>query len=264
MRHSRPSLTARWISAHRARLDRTRPSTPEGNPAGDHALDRAVGGLLALPFGRPTGMAERTRFVDNEVAGAIGRGLDQIVLLGAGYDGRALRFVHAGIRWFEVDFPSTQEDKRRRLSALGLEAGTDAVTYLPLDLLRDDLDAALTAAGHDPTRPSLYVCEGLFPYLTLEAVADLCRTLRDRSPDGSVLAATFLVVPEEGDRSKAVRSAVDQVLRTIGERRRSEYVIGDPEKLMVVTGWRVVRSSRSAPSWLSQGCFALFLAGEPA
>jgi methyltransferase (TIGR00027 family) len=264
MRSTRPSLTARWISAHRARLDGTRPSTPEGDPAGDVALDHSVGALFSLPFGRPTGMAERTRFIDNEVAGAIGRGVDQIVLLGAGYDGRVLRFAHAGTRWYELDLPSTQADKRRRLGSLGLDAGTNAVTYLPLDLLRDDLDAALTAAGHDPTRPSLYICEGLFPYLTLAAVADLCRTLRDRSPAGSVLVATFLVVPEEGDRGKAVRGALDQVMRVIGERRRSEYVFGDPEKLMVVTGWRVVRSARSVPSWLGQGAHALILACEPA
>ncbi len=65
-------------------------------------------------------MAERTRFVDNEVAGALGRGVDQVVLVGAGYDGRPLRFAGETTTWFEVDRPATQADKQRRLAALGL------------------------------------------------------------------------------------------------------------------------------------------------
>ena len=76
--------------------------------------------MFALPVGRPTGIAERTRVVDAEVARAIGRGTAQVVLLGAGYDGRALRFGGGAVRWFEVDLAATLADKRRRLDALGI------------------------------------------------------------------------------------------------------------------------------------------------
>src|SRR5580658_7908589 len=113
MASGRPSVTARWVAAHRSRLGRTRPSTPGGDAEGELALDRAVAGVFALPVGQPTGMAERTRFVDNEVAHALGQGVEQIVLLGAGYDGRALRFGGGRGAWFEVDLPRTQADKRR-------------------------------------------------------------------------------------------------------------------------------------------------------
>ena len=78
-------------------------------------------------------MAERTRFVDHEVADALGRGLDQVVLLGAGYDGRALRFGGGPARWFEVDRPATQADKRRRLEALG-RAPRRTCAFVGLDL----------------------------------------------------------------------------------------------------------------------------------
>ena len=127
-----------------------------------------------MPVGRPAGMAERTRVVDAEVARAIGRGTTQVVLLGAGYDGRALRFGGGAVRWFEVDLPATQADKRRRLDALGIRPA--AVSYLPLDLATGDLDAALDAAGHDRAAPSLFVCEGLLAHLTLGAAASLCET----------------------------------------------------------------------------------------
>ena len=92
----------------------------------------------------------------------------------------------------------------------------------------------------------------------------MCQALRDRAPAGSVLVATFLVVPAAGGRGQALRAAVDQLLRVIGERRRSEYLEGDAEKLMVVTGWRVARSSSPPPGWLGQGSHFLALAAEPA
>ena len=156
-------------------------------------------------------MAERTRVVDAEVARAIGRGTTQVVLLGAGYDGRALRFGGGAVRWFEVDLPATQADKRRRLDALGIRPA--AVSYLPLDLATGDLDAGLDAAGHDRAAPSLFVCEGLLAHLTLGAAASLCETLRARAPHGSALVADFLVSPEPGTPARALRAATDALLK---------------------------------------------------
>ncbi len=262
MRPGRASLTARWVAAHRDRLAPTRPSTPTGDVASERALERDVRGVFAVPIGRPTSMAERTRFVDNEVALALGHDVDQVVLLGAGYDGRASRFGGGTTRWFEVDLPTTQQDKRRRLAALAI--APEGVTYVGLDLLTGDLAGALDAAGHDPARPSLFVCEGLFAYLTLEGIATTCQVLRQRAPAGSTLVTTYLVVPETGGRGWALRTTLDLLLKVIGEVRRCEFLEGDAEKLMVVTGWRVVHSSSPPPGWIGQGSHFLALASEPA
>lgn len=233
--------------------------------AGEHALYRDVRGIVALPLGRPTTMAERTVFVDNEVARAIGHGVDQIVLLGAGYDGRALRFGGGATRWYEVDDSRTEDDKRRRLASLGVEPSS--VTSIGLDLMAAhgpaDLGEALAAAAHDPDRPSLFVCEGLFASLSLEVIASLCTTLRARAPEGSALVATVLVVPETGSRGQALRGAVDLLRRVTGEARRSELYPGDAQKLMVVTGWRVARSQVSTAGRFAQGSHLLLLAAEP-
>jgi methyltransferase (TIGR00027 family) len=253
-------MTARWVAAHRARLEGTRPSTPTGDPRGERALYRDVRGRVAVPLGRPASLAPRTAFVDNEIAGAIGRGVEQVVLLGAGYDGRALRFAGT-TRWFEVDRPATVEDKQRRLRALGLEP--PHVRYVGLDLLTGDLDTALDDAGHRAEAPSLFVCEGLFASLTLQAIASLCETLCDRAPEGSVLVSTYLVVPETGRGGAALRAVLDRLLRVVGEPRRSEFLAGDAEKLMVVTGWQVTRSQRVPEGWRGPGSSLLLLAAEP-
>jgi methyltransferase (TIGR00027 family) len=242
-------------------LARTRSSTPGGDVDGERALYRDVTGAFVVSLAGPAGIAHRTAFIDGEVAGAIGRGVEQIVILGAGYDGRAMRFAGGSTRWFEVDFPSTQADKRRRLDALGL--APEHVAYIPLDLMDGDLDAALEAAGHDGSAPSLFLCEGLLPYLTLEASAATLRTLRARAKDGSVLVSTFLEAPEARDVLLAWRRTRDVVFRAIGEPRRNEFQPGDPEKLFVVTGWRVVRSKSGGAGRIDRDAQMLVLAGEP-
>ena len=94
---------------------------------GERLLYREVAGALAAaPIGRSPATAARIRMIDAQVALAIGRGIGQIVLLGAGYDGRALRFGGGSVRWFEVDEAARQADKRRRLTALGREPATIA------------------------------------------------------------------------------------------------------------------------------------------
>ncbi len=107
------------------------------------------------------------------------------------------------------------------------------------------------------------MAEGLFTTSTLENVATICETLRARAAPGSILAATFSVSPEHGARGQPARDAFDQLRRAIGQRPH-EFLPGDPQKLFVVTGWRVVRTSSTPPGWLGQGSSLVALAGEPA
>jgi methyltransferase (TIGR00027 family) len=216
---------------------------------------------MVVPIGRPRGVTARTRIVDAEVALAVGRGITQIVLLGAGYDGRALRFGGRAVRWFEVDLPSTQADKRRRLAALGIEpAGVD---YAGVDLMSGDLGGALEGAGHDPAAPSLFVCERVLASLTLEATASVCQTLRARAAPASVLLGSFLVAAAPSAPLRALRLATDACLSALGEPRRGELRPGDPEKLMVVTGWNVTHAESSAGGRFDPGSHPLVLVCEP-
>jgi methyltransferase (TIGR00027 family) len=82
-------------------------------------------------------MAERTAFMDDETLRAINDGVGQIVIVGAGYDGRALRFRSHGVRFFEVDHPATQADKCRRVGKLGMPI--DNVTFVPIIDLKSSL-----------------------------------------------------------------------------------------------------------------------------
>ena len=150
MRAPHPSAGARWVAAQRLRLERGRPSTPSGDVAAEHRLYRSVAGRMPAPAARSAALALRTRSVDAELATAIGHGVDQVVLVGAGYDGRALRFGGGSLRWYEVENIETLADKRRLMD--GVDARCHRCTEVPLDLAVADVAPALAAAGHDAVR----------------------------------------------------------------------------------------------------------------
>ena len=93
-----PSITARRVAAYR--LGFTRVPAPYGDAAADEALAADVAAGQEPGAGRMRDYLDaRTRFFDRVVVGAIGRGVHQIVLGAAGYDGRAFRYARSGVRW---------------------------------------------------------------------------------------------------------------------------------------------------------------------
>jgi methyltransferase (TIGR00027 family) len=76
----------------------------------------------------------RTRFIDDAVQAALSQGIGQVMILGAGFDTRPYRLSGLEhVKAFEVDLPSVQEDKKKKLQkhfgkvseAHGTEAGCD-------------------------------------------------------------------------------------------------------------------------------------------
>ena len=58
------------------------------------------------------GAAGTCRWFDAQVVGALDDGIDQVAVLGAGYDSRAWRLGREGVRFFELDHAASQAAKR--------------------------------------------------------------------------------------------------------------------------------------------------------
>jgi methyltransferase (TIGR00027 family) len=127
----------------------------------------------------------RTRWIDDAIAAALARGLDQLVLLGAGFDARAHRLPGIErVRVFEVDHPATQAMKRRVVGD-----APSRVTYVPVELMRNPLPDALARAGLRPSARTLFLWEGVTNYLD-EASVDA--TLRYVARAGTALLFTYV------------------------------------------------------------------------
>jgi methyltransferase (TIGR00027 family) len=143
------------------------------------------------PGPRPSAVA-RTKVLDDAVAAAIDGGVEQLVVLGAGFDSRAYRLPGAGrLRVFEVDHPDTQAVKRRALTR-SLGQLPPQVRFVAVDLDRDDLATALDDAGLHHGRPTFVLWEGVASYLTADAVDATVRWAHDAAGTGSELAFTYV------------------------------------------------------------------------
>ena len=135
-------------------------------------------------------MALRTAAIDAAVRDAVAGGATQLVILGAGYDGRAWRMPALGdVTVYEVDHPTPQADKRTHLSEL--PATTASVRFVPVDFERDSLDDALDRAGHDRASPTCWIWEGVVMYLTREAMRATLAAVAARSAPGSSLIVNY-------------------------------------------------------------------------
>ena len=105
MREGEPSPTAQRVAAYRLGYERL--PAPFGDPAADERLARDVAGSLTFDQHEAMGryLRWRTAFFDRVVVNALARNVLQVATIGAGYDGRSLRYAKPGVRWFEVDHP---------------------------------------------------------------------------------------------------------------------------------------------------------------
>jgi methyltransferase (TIGR00027 family) len=221
VRADEPSRTARGVAIARSLLDRL-PWEP-GDAAADDRLTRALAGAIDEPTARAVRSSgalfdwirTRTAFMDRAVVDALRAGIDQVVILGAGYDGRGLRYRTPGVRFFEVDHPVTQADKRARYAEVG--AAVDDVVFVAADFTQPGLGDALARAGHDAQRRTQYLCEGVLRYLPADAVRALLRVAAARAGDGGRMATTFstregAATDEERLREDALAGAGEAVL----------------------------------------------------
>ena len=164
-----------------------------------------------------TWIKQRTEFIDQ----ALDRFLEdcrrgprpQVVLLGAGYDTRALRYRNAGAGFYEIDLETVVDVKggmvRRFFEQVG---GECSIRTLALDFNKFDFsscspfDLLVKNHGLDQTRPTLIVCEALLFYLAPPAKRALMSAassfIRENSRSKVVLVdnlAPFVTSPLEKD-----------------------------------------------------------------
>jgi methyltransferase (TIGR00027 family) len=150
---------------------------PRGRAAIESGMLRATAGIIV----------PRTVAIDDAVREA---GAPQLVILGAGLDGRAWRLAGlAATTVFEVDHPASQAAKKER--SAGLAPTARELRFVPVDFGRDDLGQALAAAGHDAGAPTTWVWEGVVPYLTADQVRATLAVVAARSAPASVLVIAY-------------------------------------------------------------------------
>ena len=161
----------------------------------------------------------RVKHIDAVLQAELREGLDQLVILGAGYDSRPYRFAEAlrDVRAFEVDLAPMSAIKRRKMARL-LSSPPPHVTYVEADLLDADLEERLTRHGYDIHAATLLILSGVAPYLGDAAVAELFAFVgRHSSPGSSIVFDYVFREMVEGDDSAHGARQIRKRLEELGE-----------------------------------------------
>ena len=241
MRQGEASRTALGAAGHRAAHQVLEGGRIFADPLalailGDDAAE-AIATARERPERRPLRLfvAMRSRFAEDAARRAIDLGARQIVALGAGLDTFAYRLKPLeGLRVFEVDLPSTQLDKRRRL-AWAQVGEPPWVAYINHDFQRGSLTAALLADGFDNARRAFVFWLGVTPYLTEDAVFATLGELA-RLPGGAEVVFDYANPPDS-----IADAAARHYFREMSARVASA---GEPFRCFLDTGalhWRARR-----------------------
>lgn len=182
-----------------------------------HRLTGYVPGIYRYPYAGAPPMQHqsgaRTTFYDAALARHLAE-IDQLVILGAGFDTRAYRLPPGTpVRCFEVDTPATQAFKRAMLKQAGVD--TTGVTYVPANFLDRDWFEKLAEAGVELDKPSLFTWESVTMYLDREAVESTLRKIAGTAV-GSVVAFDYVSTELIDSRSLFMRYA-RAILKILGE-----------------------------------------------
>lgn len=168
----------------------------------------------------PPGLHEyvftRTKVMDATFLEALDAGFPQIVLLGAGFDTRALRFANRnrGTKIIELDATTTQRAKIGVLNQKKIPL-PDELVFAPINFDREEIADVLANAGYQVFQRTLFLWEGVTMYLSAQAVDKTLDFIRSRSASGSRVVFDYLyaAVIRKENRYYGEQKAYDMVAR---------------------------------------------------
>jgi methyltransferase (TIGR00027 family) len=226
----RPSSTAQWTTLGRA-LELQHPEPIVVDRFAPLFLSRSSrvvqrGLLGARPVFRRAEQLEiaglatsglcRHRFIDEHLLAAL-PDVEQVLILGAGYDSRAYRFASQIMPRpvFEVDLPPLSRRKAGIVAANRARFGSPRIRRVEIDFRTESLAERLAVTGFAAGAPTCVIWEGVSMYLTHDAVAATLAALAALCAPRSVIAMDFWQqVPGPGGM---LRVAVERAMRLLGE-----------------------------------------------
>ncbi len=175
-----------------------------------------------------------------------------VVLLGAGYDSRALRlksFLKHGIS--EVDFPATAEQKKKILAQAKID--TAHITFHSADLMQKSLAEILETLGLKG-KQALIVWEGVTMYVSKAVIEQTIRTCSTLLAPGSILVADYF---NEKGKSALSADIIKQKSEAFAKTFKSEPILfsSDPKSLRTLA---LTQGAKSVTSLTASAIATMF------
>jgi methyltransferase (TIGR00027 family) len=192
-------------------------------------------------------VAARTRHLDDALRNFVRAGGRQVVNVGVGWDMRAFRLdLPAGMKLYELDFPTTLDERRRRLAQQEVTE-RPGITRIetPIDLRTMPL-AEVLAGQVDLDQPLFLAWEGMSMYFSEEEVLAILDGMRPLLRHRDSLLWLDLVDREPVETPERFPRSVQQFMR--GMRVLGEpftFGVDDAEQFLQSAGLRCLESVSS-------------------
>jgi len=146
--------------------------------------------LIRTLVNPPTGIYEyvvaRTKYIDNIFQKIRKEDFEQVLIFGAGFDSRGIRFFNDSIstKVFELDVPITQRAKLMQYEKRKIKDNNQMV-YISIDFTKDSLDEKLRKADFQMNKKTLFLLEGILMYLDNNSVDETFNIIKKYAGKGS-------------------------------------------------------------------------------
>ncbi|WP_309087271.1 class I SAM-dependent methyltransferase [Domibacillus sp.] len=179
----------------------------------------------------------RSAFCEKVLLNEVTLGVQQYVILGARLD--SFCFRHPGLKnsleIFEIDYPATQEFKKKRLEDASLEI-PDNLHFVPMDFTNEFSSQDLINEGFD-NKKTFFSLLGVSYYLTKEEVSNLINNLFAKVPPGSSIV--FDYADEKLFEEKGLSNRVENMVKMAsigGEPMKSCFTYDEVENMLEKSG----------------------------
>jgi methyltransferase (TIGR00027 family) len=210
-----------------------------GHPAEAKAMKEQMENLFP---GLGNSIRARVRYFDDFVRQCLDEGMEQLVILGAGYDTRAYRIAGLeNVKVFEVDHPVTQDVKTAKVREIfGSLPGH--VTYVPVDFEVEKLADRLPECGYDRLKKTLFVLEGLVMYIPPAAVDETLSFVVHNSGKGSAIIFDYYPLSVLDGRAGQVGENIRNYVMQAGEPLQFGIEEGTAEAFLEQRGFTRIRN----------------------
>ncbi len=132
----------------------------------------------------------RKYYIEQLIDEALSEGISQVVVLGAGFDHNGKFKANEKATFFDIDTPYMVEQKEDFLRDFGYKNSNHHVCSI--DVEEQNLVDVLTHhPDFDSTKPTLYLAEGFFDYLSLSTTKQVLEQMRSLTPNHQLVTTLF-------------------------------------------------------------------------
>ena len=135
----------------------------------------------------------RTKFIDSVFKNAVLNKFNQILIFGAGFDTRGIRFLNenTATKVFELDVPITQQAKINQFQKRKIKLHPDII-FIPINFNKESITEKLNEFGFKKNLKTLFLLEGLLMYLDKKAVNNTFKLINEFAGSGSEVIFDYI------------------------------------------------------------------------